>query len=189
MIARLWTLVVLALALATGDVQAQARGATRGGSNRGMLEQRVRQRFAELLQRRLRLTDEQLVRLRETHAQFEARRRELRRDEIATRRLLRRELMRGDSADEQAVRRGMDDLLRYRREQLTILEQEAKALDGFLSPIQRARYFAMQEELRARMEEVRRRAPADGGAGRPARGRRGTPPADGREEGPPPLLF
>lgn len=173
------------LALGSMDALAQeARGRGAGDPERGALEERVRRRFAETVQRRLGLTDEQLRRLRETNARLETRRREIVRTERETRMTLRRELMRGDSANQDVVRRGTDALVRARRDHVTLLEEEAKALDEFLSPVQRARYLAMQEELRMRMAEMRRGRGMRGAPGGAGRGEPGRPPHRG--DPPPP---
>lgn len=169
-------MILLALAAALlvgGDAFAQEARRPPGDPSRQTLEARVRERFATAVQRRLALSDDQVAKLRETNARLEGRRRDVARTERETRMALRRELMRGDSADQEAVRRGTETLIRLRREQVTLLEEESKALGEFLTPVQRARYFAMQEELRMRMNEMRR------GQG----GMRGAPGGRGMREG------
>jgi hypothetical protein len=62
---------------------------------------------------------------------------------------------------------------------MDINEQEQKELDGFLTPMQRAKYFALEQQVRQRMQQMR-----NGLQGRAGRGR-GQPPAlqQGRARG------
>jgi hypothetical protein len=65
----------------------------------------------------------------------------------------------------------LDQALKIQRDRLDLTEREQRELSTFLNPIQRAKYFAIQDELRRRMEELReqrqRRAAAGMGARRP----------------------
>lgn len=135
------------------------------GPRRAVLEERFRQRLGAIVQRRLGLSDQQAARLRQVNLRFEGERRELLREERDTRLSLRRQLGRGDAAaNQEEVGRGIDAMLRIQRRRLEIAEAEQRELATFLTPVQRARYFAVQDELRRRMQEMRRqRGP---GAGR-----------------------
>ena len=71
---------------------------------------------------------------------------------------------------------------RLERRKLDLLEAEQRDLAKFLSPIQRARYFGLQDELRRGMQDLQRRRMGmdDSTTGPPdSRGakRRGPPPA------------
>lgn len=127
-------------------------------AQRRMVEQRLRERFGEVVRRQLALDDNQFRRLRETNREFEGQRRSLADRERGARMSIRSELDRGDAADDAKVSAQMQELLKVQRERLSLAEQEDAKLSEFLSPAQRAKYFGLQEQLRRRVEEMRRRA-------------------------------
>lgn len=152
--------LMLALAAATPALAQQQPPA-----NRAALEARFRQRLGAIVQRRLGLTDEQAQRLRQTNQRFEGQRRELLREERETRQALRRNLAGGGrAANQEEVGRLLDTMLRIHRRRLEIAETEQRELSAFLTPVQRAQYFALQDELRRRMQDVRRRRQGGGDA-------------------------
>jgi hypothetical protein len=73
---------------------------------------------------------------------------------------LRRQLRPGVAVDDDAVARLTDELtaLQLRRAQLQ--QDQLKDLSGFLTPVQRAKYLAMQQRLRQLVEEAAARARA-----------------------------
>ena len=86
---------------------------------------------------------------------------------------LRSEVLAGEKADQQRVAQLLDQMLRVQRERVALLEQEQRELAGFMSPIQRARYLGVQDQIRRQIEEMRRRRqdPSAGRGGRaPGRG-------------------
>lgn len=120
------------------------------------LERQFRERLDSLVRVRLQLTDEQHSRLREVASRTEQERRTLRGEEIRIRLALRRELMAGDKANEARVAELLDQVPVLERRRLEVSEQELKELSRFLSAVQRARYFALQEQLRWSMQDVQR---------------------------------
>ena len=142
--------------------------------------EQARARFAQLVQRRLNLTDAQLRQLAEVNRRYETPRRDLLARERETRRGLRAELSAGDSAADRArVDKYLTQLLQLQHERLDLVEREQKDLAGFLTPMQRARYLVFQDEVRRRVEEARRQRSGQGGAAgralRPGGPRRGLP--------------
>lgn len=120
------------------------------------LETRVRERIAAVAQQRLRLSDEQLRRLQEVNASFEPRRRALAGEERDARVVLRAELARGERADDARVDEALKRLFRVQRQRLDLAEQEQAELARFMQPAQRAGYLALQDQLRRRIEQMRR---------------------------------
>lgn len=146
--------VLLVFAVPSLDAQQVAPGAAPGGARREQIEQRVRQQFARVVQDRLQLTDEQLRKLGETSRKYEARRRLLLEQERDARMGLRQELIAGDErANQDRVARLLDQLIQVQRQRIALVEEEQRELAGFLSPVQRAKFAALQEQLRKRMEE------------------------------------
>jgi protein CpxP len=149
---------------------------------REALEKRFKERIDAIVKERLRLTDEQQVKLREVASRTEESRRVLRREESVLRTALRDEMKAGDKANEAKVGELLDQMPSLERRKLDLLESEQRELAKFLSATQRARYFGLQDELRRGMQDVQRRrmgmddstvAPTDSRGFR----RRGNPPS------------
>jgi periplasmic protein CpxP/Spy len=134
----------------------RSRSGYSGAQRAQELERQFRERLDSLVRVRLQLTDEQHSRLREVASRTEQERRTLRGEEIRIRLALRRELMAGDKANEAKVAELLDQVPVLERRRLEVSEQELKELSRFLSAVQRARYFALQEQLRWSMQDVQR---------------------------------
>jgi hypothetical protein len=144
---------------------AQRPGPDSAPGRRQVLEQRVRQRMASVVKQRLGLSDDQMRRLGEVNRDIEGQRRQLNQQERELRVALRAELVRGDSASQERVARFVDQLIDVQRRRIDLLSREQRALSAFMTPVQRAQYLAIQDQVRRRMEEMRR--PRRGGARRP----------------------
>lgn len=147
-------LAILALVLSGAAAQAQPVTAAQKG-NRAALEQRFRERTAKLAQQRLGLTDAQLARLEQTNARFAPQLRQLAAQERDVRGQLRQEMMAGNSANQQRVSDLLDASIRLQKQRIAVVESEQKDLAAFLTPVQRARYIALQTQFRKRAEELR----------------------------------
>ncbi len=148
---------------------------------REVLEKRFKERIDAIVKERLRLTDDQQVKLREVASRTEESRRVLRHEEFVLRMSLREEMKAGEKANEAKLGELLDQMPRLERRKLDLMESEQRELAKFLSPSQRARYFGLQDELRRGMQDLqRRRMGMDDSTSGPAdsRGyrRRGTPP-------------
>jgi hypothetical protein len=153
------TLILLALGLALASTHGLAQRPTADSalSRRQALEQRLRQRMAAVVQQRLRLNTDQMRRLGEVNREIETQRRALHEQERDIRIGLRAEVLRGDSANQERVARFVDQLIDVQRRRIDLLAREQGALAGFMTPVQRAQYLAIQDQLRRRMEEMRGR--------------------------------
>jgi len=170
--------------IATGSAQGGGRprgGERQGGAgrmDRAQLEQRFRQRLATLLRNQLGLTDEGMRQLSDVNQRFDLQRRELNRREMMARRTVREEVLKGDSADNSRVEQLMKEQFKIEHERIDLTEAEQRELSKFLTPVQRARYLGVQEQVRREMDQIRGRGmqpmgdPPQGGM----RGRR-PPPA------------
>ena len=122
------------------------------------------QQLAAIVQRRLGLNDEQAAKLRQTTGRFAVQRQELLRQEREARRALRLEMERGDSANQPEVARRLDALLQVQKQRVELMAGEQRDLAGFLTPVQRAQFLAMQERaFRAaqQLQQQKRRAAQD----------------------------
>lgn len=146
-------------ALALGSARPLAAQQAHPGSDTATaaLQARVRQRLATVVKQRLGLTDDQVRQLAAVNASYEGRRHDLMVRERDARVVIRREMKRGQSADQKAVDAALSDLFRIQRTRIDLAEQEQRDLAKFMQPSQRAGYLALQEQLRRRVEQMRRR--------------------------------
>jgi hypothetical protein len=163
--------VGMALMLAAGCPAARADGQAaatpQAPDRRAVAQDRVRQRVVRLLRERVGLSDDQLRRLGPVSQRFDSRRRELFEEERGARQALRRELS-AESADQNRVSTLVDQLFVIQRRRLDLAAEEQRELATFMTPVQRARYLALQEHVRRRADEMRRRR--GGGRRVPPRG-------------------
>lgn len=138
-------------------------------ARRAQAERRLRESLYRVTQRRVGLTDPQMTRLEAVTRGLAPQRAALVRREREARLVLRRELA-AVRPDTPVVSRQLDELQRVRRERLALQEREAREIASFMGPVQRARYFALQEQLRRRVEGMRpgrgMGSEAPGGGGR-----------------------
>ena len=183
---------------ATADAQravqpgVPAASARQGGppANRLQLEREVRERIHAMMRERMGLDDAQVARMDQTLGTFEARRRALLREERDARLTLRAAMGAGAGAgagagvgagtpaarpDDARIAAALDTLIMLQRRRIDLVEAEQRELATFLSPLQRAQFFALQENLRRVLEgsEVR---PARPGVGRRPPGGGAPPP-------------
>ncbi len=135
-----------------GDDGRSRAAPARSAQERAQLERRFEDRLAEIVQRELRTTPEQTRRLGAVTQRFEQQRRPLFQREMELRRELRQQLG-GSSPDERRVDGAMRELLQLQRRRIDLIEAEQASLAEFLNPVQRARYLALQENLRRRVEQ------------------------------------
>ncbi|HYN81096.1 MAG TPA: hypothetical protein VES88_06305 [Gemmatimonadaceae bacterium] len=136
------------------------------GPQREELERRFRERSAEIARRQLQLTDDQMSRLRAVNQQFETQRVSLFAEERRAREALRGELT-SAAPNQQKVAALLDELMGVSRRRFDIQASEQRELAKFLTPVQRAKYFGLQNQLRQRMEQVQKRGGQRGGRRRP----------------------
>ncbi len=136
---------------------------------RQAMEQRLQARIDSIVRVRLSLSDEQFVRMQEVATKIERGRRMLRMDEGRLRVELRRVLS-SNSIDESKVAELLDRMPALEKRRLELMEREQGELAKFLTPSQRARYIALQEELRRNMQDMQRRRLGFDGQDGPNRG-------------------
>jgi hypothetical protein len=141
------------------------RGAqgTPAPGRRQQMERQLRERLWQVTKDRVGLTDEQMTKLGETTRRFEARRRTLNQQERAERTELRKQIQAGDRADQARIAAALDHVLQLQRQRVDLQAEEQRELGGYMTPLQRARFAALQEEVRRRVEALRRQRPDSGG--------------------------
>lgn len=161
--------LVLLLALLAAAPAAAQRPAV--PDDRAELETRFRQAFARAVRERVGLNDDQMRRLGPVNEKYAVQRRQLQMDERSARIALQRALRVPETADSARVSALLDRMLRLQQQRVELLRAEQQELAAFMTPIQRARYMALQEQLRRQVEQ---RGQGRGGGGPPTR--RGPPP-------------
>jgi len=122
---------------------------------RQKLEERLRTGMARVVQNRVGLSDEQMSQLARANRQFDARRKELNQAERAQRVELRAQLLAGQGANQDRIATALDQMLKLQRDRIDLQIEEQRELSAFMSPMQRARYAALQEQIRRRLQGVR----------------------------------
>jgi hypothetical protein len=150
---RSWIVIAALLPLTAGSALGQ-RGQGRPPGDRAEMEQRFRDKFAEVVKQKVGLSDDQMTKLDETNRRFEKRRRELFGRERDIRRSLRGELS-ASAPNDDRVKKLLDDAFRIQRERLDLQKEENDAMSAYMTATQRARLFGIQEQLRRRMDEMR----------------------------------
>jgi hypothetical protein len=178
------TLVALLLA-PTAIVRAQEPPPP-PSAERDSLELQVRRRMSEILKSQLGLTDDQVRQLQATNRRFEGQRRALFDQERDVRMDLRRAI---DGDDTTRVGALLDRMIGLQRERLDLTEAEQRELATFMTPLQRAKLFGMEEQIRRRMMEMRdtRMQQQRPNQGRRPPGGPGRPPAGGTPRSPRPF--
>lgn len=131
-------------------------GAPGRSATRAALDRRVQQAIARALRNRVGLNEAQMRQLVPVNRRFEIERREIMRQERVARQALRAAVLDSGAADQEQVKAHLDALLRLQRQRVDLVEREQKELAAFMTPVQRARYLALQEQVRRRLEQVRR---------------------------------
>lgn len=161
-------LFVLALSLACATLPLRAQGGA-DQSERPVV-QALQRRLAEVVQRTLGATDEQMRRLGEVNRKYQAERKELNQKDREARQAIRAEVLRDSLADQDKVSRMLDELVAVQRQRLDVFAREQRDLASFLTPVQRAKYATLQEGLRKKVDQLRQKRQDNGLA--PAQRRR-----------------
>ncbi len=158
------------VAAAEGRAQGRPERAARGETEEPQAEASGRprpglERLARAIERGLQLDGAQARRLRDVSARYAGRRQALAAQERTARRTLRQELTRGDAADEARVGEALTSLLDAQRRRVALVGSEQQELAEFLTPVQRARFLALQERALRAAHRARMRREAGGPSG------------------------
>ena len=150
------SLVVIALMVLAAAGGAAAQPPAR---QRAQLEQQFRERTAQLIRKRLGLSERQMEQLEVVNRRYAPQMNQLAMQERETRRQLRQEMVADTAADQRRVSELLDATIRIQKQRIALIEAEQKDLATFLTPVQRARYIALQMQFRKRADELSRRSP------------------------------
>ena len=156
--------LVLALSGSAAFAQPVRSQSQLPNTNRPALEQQFRERVARLAQQRIGLSDAQMTQLEQSNARFAPQLNQVVAQEREARRQLRME-MTATSPNQQHVSQLLDQSLQLQKQRIAIVEQEQRDLARFMTPVQRARYIALQQQFRRRAQELARQNPEGRGLG------------------------
>jgi hypothetical protein len=149
--------LLITLAGVATPVQAQEPGP--GRPRLEELRRRVRERVAQRIQQDLKLTPDQMQRLRATVGTYAGRRRDLEARQRDLRQALGSELRPGIAATPDSVARFTDELLDLRVRYAESFRDEQRELARYLDPVQRAKLMLLRDRLTNRAREFRGRRP------------------------------
>ncbi len=182
---RMLLALALVLPLVAGTLEAQGGlknrpGALRPGrrlqeqplaeapaARRQQLEQQVRRGLWQVAKRRIGFTDDQMLRLERASQRFDVQRRQLAQQEKAERVALRGQILADSAASQSAIAAALDRLHELQRQRLDMQAEEQKEFATFMTPLQRAKFLALQEQVRKRLQELVRARPDSTAAGSP----------------------
>lgn len=153
--------------------------------NRAALEGEVGQRMWMRMQNVLGLNDAQMAKVRDINQRFAQRNQLLFQQERDIRMSINDERIAADSTRQSQMADLLARMLKAQRQRIDLMEEEQKELATVLTPLQRANYMGIQEQMRRNIEMLRQQG-GPGGAGNPGGrpGRMGPP--GGQPQGPPP---
>lgn len=162
-------LLPVALCVAIASAEAQQPAAT--PAQREQLETRLRREYTRVVKQRVGLSDDQLARLGPINQRFAGERRALQLQERDTRVAIQRAIRDTSArADTAALSGLLQRLVDIQKRRVQLVEDEQRALATIMTPVQRARYMALQEQTRRQVDQRRGR-----GGGGPPPGRRPPP--------------
>jgi Spy/CpxP family protein refolding chaperone len=152
--------------------QAQKQQPARPGAvNRPALERQVSQALARVVRKRLNLNDQQMQSLRRVDQKYNGQRLQLLRGERSLRQNL-RAAMKDSTPDQAKISEYIDQLTQAQHQRADLVAAEQKELSSFLTPMQRAQYLSLREQVTNRMQQLAQPDSLAGG------GRRGSPPPE-----------
>jgi periplasmic protein CpxP/Spy len=153
-------LLVLTQALAAQNPSGPPRQAAErapDSAGRARLAGDIRRGFARAVRQRVGLSDTQMRQLGPLSQRHEQQRRRLQLEERNTRTSLRVAVRDYQPADSAKVGQLLQNLIDIQRRRVQLLESEQRDLSAIMTPVQRARYLALQEQVRRRLEQMRQR--------------------------------
>jgi len=123
---------------------------------RQQLQQQVRRTLWRVTKQRIGFSDEQMGRLERTTQRYDQERRQLAVEEKAQRVALRREILADSAANQASIAVALDRIHAVQQRRLDMQADEQKEFATFMTPLQRARFAALQEQVRKRLQEFER---------------------------------
>ncbi len=123
------------------------------------LQQQVRRSLWRVAKQRVGFSDEQMVQLEQTSSRFDQQRRQLAQEERAQRVAMRTQILADSGANQPAIAASMDRLHALQQRRLDLQAEEQQEFATFMTPLQRAKFTALQDQVRRRLQEFARAHP------------------------------
>ena len=128
------------------------------------LQQQIRRTLWRVTKQRLRFSDDQMLRLERTTQRYDQQRRLLAQEEKAQRVALRTEILADSGANQSNIASALERVHAVQQRRLDLQAEEQKEFSAFMTPLQRAKFLALQEQVRRRLQDVARARPDSGAA-------------------------
>ena len=170
------TLPLLAAVLLLPSPALEQGGAGRAGAaqettqanpmaqRRARIQREIRMAFTRAVRNQVGLSDDQMRKLAPINQKYVRERQGLARAEQETRLLLRAELMK-PQPDQDTVARYLAQLQAFPRQRLDLNDAEDRELGTIMTPVQLARFRALQERVQRQLNMMRGRRGGGGGGG------------------------
>jgi chemotaxis protein histidine kinase CheA len=151
------SLAALIVCLTVVTAPARAQQSTSEQPPTDQLRERVRERLGERVREELKLSPDQMTRLRNTVGDYAGRRRDMQARQRELRQALADQLRPGIAAIPDSVGRLTDDLMTLRVHYAETFRAEQREMSKYLDPVQRAKLMLLRDRLLNRAQEFRRR--------------------------------
>jgi hypothetical protein len=125
-------------------------------ARRARIQREIRRAFTRAVRNQVGLTDDQMRRLAPINQEYVRQRQEVARQERDTRIALRAELAK-EKPDQDKVSQYLQQLQEFPRQRLDINDAEDKQLAGIMTPVQVARFRALEERVQRQLNMMRGR--------------------------------
>jgi len=123
------------------------------------LQQQIRRSLWRVAKQRIGFSDDQMLRLERTSQRFDQQRRMLAQEEKAQRVAMRTEILADSSANQSNIAIALEQLHGLQQRRLDLQAEEQKEFATFMTPLQRAKFMALQEQVRRRLQDLARARP------------------------------
>ena len=123
------------------------------------LQQQVRRSLWKVAKQRIGFSDDQMLQLARTSQRFDQQRRMLAREEKAQRVAIRAEILADSGANQSSIAATLEQLHAVQQRRLDLQADEQKEFATFMTPLQRAKFMALQEQVRRRLQDLARARP------------------------------
>jgi hypothetical protein len=160
--------ILLTLAFAVPS-RTSAQIATSPAVDRAQLEQRVKVQMVRVLRDQVGLNEAQITHVQELSQRIEEQRLSLNRLEQQARISLREEVLLADTSRNAVVAQLIDQIIKAQDQKTALLATEQKELATFMTPMQRAKVFGIEDLIRRRVNEMLRQGMTADSTARPVK--------------------
>lgn len=123
------------------------------------LQLQIRRSLWRVAKQRIGFSDDQMHLLERTSQRFDQQRRLLAQEEKAQRIAMRAEILADSGANQSTLAAALEQLHALQQRRLDLQAEEQKEFATFMTPLQRAKFMALQEQVRRRLQDLARARP------------------------------